>query len=904
MHGNKIKFQLEFREITLTSFLFAVVSGILLFSYYNISDSYISITKILLLYPLGNVIRNIHYWSAQLFFISVLLQFYNFLKKKNPEKVNAGGLYLNGVTIGIVFFIILSGFFLKSDADSKYTYHIINSVLQYIPYIGNILSAFFAGDENNIRITFVQHITLSFIYVVLFFTGKSFKDPVNIKHIYPIALFFLVIGIIFNAPLHDNINPFVKGPWYFIFNQEILYWINKPVYLLLILLALFLFFMTIPLMQTTHSLTNIGERHYYKISGFIRKILWLSLVVYSFLTLFGLFFRGENWKFELPWNNNNLISIRFNSFDVSDSLRTLRRPVVLGRYEGCLYCHNQTKGLTASHDVNSTGCQSCHAGNPFTLNKWLAHRGMFLIPGNLSNANRTCGSTKCHPDVTARVNNSIMNTMSGVVSVDKYVFGEYPSPSVLSDIKKINDSPADKHLRNLCASCHLNKEKTETGEVSELSRDGGCIACHLNYSDNARIEISIAGLHAFHPDINLNASNDHCFGCHSRSGRISTNYEGWFETLLNENDVKGKAGYRLLADGRIFEKHEADVHFENGMQCIDCHLSYEIMGDGNAYSHKEEQVKIQCIDCHSNTYQNYSNPETLDYEANKILKLRNWDTGNKKYLKTSKAGYNITNAHFDSTSTQPVLQVKSKGNILPLKQPLDVCIQSNSHKRLSCNSCHSSRVSQCVGCHTEYNNEKTSYDLLDDKEVKGEWVEHSGQIYNELPTLGIRTNKLGDNNYVDVIETFTPGMVLRIDKDKSNTLYKRLFSPISAHTTTRASRTCKSCHNNPVALGYGRGELQYQINGSKGKWVFTPVYGNEKFDGLPSDAWIGFLQNSNNNYSTRDNIRPFNIDEQNKILMVGACLTCHEENSVVIKRTLIDFKNARSNISRRCILPE
>lgn len=897
------KLKLNYRVISFISFLTAVVSGIFLSFYYHASDAYISITKILLFYPIGNVIRNVHFWSAQLFLLSVITQLYLYLKKKDVIK-SPGNIYLNTTIAVIGFLVMSSGFFLKADADSKYIYNMVDSIFQYIPYLGSIISIFFIGDENKLRITLTQHAALSVIFAVLFSSGKPLKELVNKKVIYITILICLLLGMILNAPLHDNIDSYVKGPWYFEGIQEIMLWIKNPFYFLIIFLVLFLFFFGIPFMQITHSLTAIGERHYNKIIKFIRKGLFISLVFYAIITLFAFFFRGENRKFEFPWNNRNIITASLNSVPASDSLRNTNRLAVLGRYEGCICCHSNVNGLSISHNVKTTGCQSCHAGNPFTLDKWLAHRKMILIPGNLSNANRTCGTANCHPDIIARVNNSLMNTMGGVVSIDKYVFGEYNNPSVLSDIKNIDESPSDKHLRNLCASCHLYKEKEELGPANESSRGGGCIACHLNYSAEAKSELTAAGLHLSHPDINLNASNDHCFGCHSRSGRISTSYEGWFETLLNKEDVKGKEGYRILADDRVFEKHEADVHSGSGMQCIDCHLSYEIMGDGGTYLHKEEQVKIQCEDCHSQTYQNFSNAGNFDHEAGKILNLRNWNSNNNKFLISSKAGYIFTNTYFDSNSIRPILRVKSTEKILPLKQPLDVCVKAGVHKRLTCNACHTSRASQCIGCHTEYEPNSSSYDLLDDKEVKGEWVEHSGQVYNELPVLGIRIRQTQSGEPLEKVETFIPGMVLRIDFDKHNTIYRRLYSPISAHTTVRSPRTCKSCHNNPVALGYGRGELNYQIAGNKGKWIFTPQYKSENFDGLPSDAWIGFMQNNNNNFSTRDNIRPFNVDEQKNILRIGSCLTCHEEDSSVMQRSLFDFQKELKNLSTRCILPE
>jgi len=118
-------------------------------------------------------------------------------------------------------------------------------------------------------------------------------------------------------------------------------------------------------------------------------------------------------------------------------------------------CHENVSGFSPSHNPGAIGCTSCHFGNPFTLDANKAHKGMILIPGNLSNASLSCGTTACHPEIVERINKSLMSTNSGIVSVDRFVFGENVSPDVPSHIKNLGHSAADKHLRDLCANCHL-----------------------------------------------------------------------------------------------------------------------------------------------------------------------------------------------------------------------------------------------------------------------------------------------------------------------------------------------------------------------------------------------------------------------------------------------------------------
>ena len=126
-------------------------------------------------------------------------------------------------------------------------------------------------------------------------------------------------------------------------------------------------------------------------------------------------------------------------------------------FNGCVDCHDEMTGFEESHSPEKMGCNACHLGNPNTTNKDFAHKGMILIPGNLSDASKTCGVTDCHPGIAERINNSIMNTMSGVISVNRFAFDELEKPEGHFNVKDLTQSNADNHNRNLCASCHLRK---------------------------------------------------------------------------------------------------------------------------------------------------------------------------------------------------------------------------------------------------------------------------------------------------------------------------------------------------------------------------------------------------------------------------------------------------------------
>ena len=74
------------------------------------------------------------------------------------------------------------------------------------------------------------------------------------------------------------------------------------------------------------------------------------------------------------------------------------------------------------------------------------------------------------------------------------------------------------------------------------------------------------------------------------------------------------------SDILIFEQE--DIHHKAGMQCVDCHDSYELMGDGKLYMHEEDQVMISCEDCHFSTIPGLLHTADLDNETQKILRLK------------------------------------------------------------------------------------------------------------------------------------------------------------------------------------------------------------------------------------------------------------------------------------------
>ena len=186
------------------------------------------------------------------------------------------------------------------------------------------------------------------------------------------------------------------------------------------------------------------------------------------------------------------------------------------------------------------------------------------------------------------------------------------------------------------------------------------------------------------------------------------------------------------------------------------------------------------------------------------------------------------------------------------------------------------------------------YDWLAEAYVQGSWEEEAGPFLANPPTLGLRRGAAATGSK-EAIDTFVPGMIMTLDRtfragEAPDVVFRRLYARIEPHTTRTEVRSCKSCHNDPEALGYGRGQLRLErTSPGVARWTFVPAAPALPQDGLPADAWIPFLGTRTGRVSTRHDVRPFNVDEQRRILTVGACLTCHDERSPPMQRATQDF---------------
>jgi len=878
--------------IASSSLLICVVSGILLAIPYDFTRAHQSVSEMLLLNPAASLVRNLHYWSAQLFFIFSVLHVYDHFYKSTETNVRNRRTWLI-MCVALVFlgYEMISGFILKGDAVGIQARRILASLLESVPFFGKLLSSVFIGIGDNSQVVYIQHVAIGTILLFI-----AIYD--HVKTIWPklkswiiVFLIILIISLLFRAPLGQADSAQIKGPWFFVGIQEMLHLTSHPAYIIILIFLLLVVIYFLPRFRKNYRTLT-------------KRILLITGIFYLMMTLVALLFRGENWEWK-SWKENKLSGEQLLIFDPVDLISSNTQKVIPEnqRRESCLMCHASMKGLSESHNPAMMGCVACHKGDPFATGKSMAHRNMILVPGNFSNVRQTCGTQNCHADISDRMQKSLMTTQSGIIAVDKFVFGETASLNDTFHIQNLGHSAADTHLRNLCAGCHLGMEKTKTGNAEWLDRGGGCNACHLHYSDDATASMkrmqtkTLGAADEIHPTIDIQVSNDRCLSCHSRSGRISLSYEGWNERGEGAAE-NSSARTKVLPDNRVVEFVQSDVHHQKGMACIDCHTSYDLMGDGKHHAHKEEAVSVQCVDCHATGRVNSIAVSSLpDKESQMIAWLRKTNPKTKVVL-TSKNQHPLMNTRVDSLN-RIFLKDKLTGKDHESKPAASVCTKGKGHSRLSCEACHTAWVPQCIGCHNSFEKETAGFDLLTGNTTKGTWVEFAGNSLADPPVLGI-------NSATNQVVTAMPGMVMSIDHESfekgKGKSFHRLYAPTSGHTTQREGRSCKSCHNDPLAIGFGRGELIYNVAGNSGNWTFEPRFVLNPNDNLPEDAWTGFLKEAQAPFATRDWLRPFNVSEQKRVLEVGTCLTCHDEKSKVMDQALENYEQTLERRSKKCVL--
>jgi hypothetical protein len=349
-----------------------------------------------------------------------------------------------------------------------------------------------------------------------------------------------------------------------------------------------------------------------------------------------------------------------------------------------------------------------------------------------------------------------------------------------------------------CGDCHLGSSGANNryGDF----RPSGCSACHMPYSQDGRSrsrDPNVPKDEPLDPDdideperahvrshkirgvartlsngVTVQGIDDHtCAGCHQGSNRMVMQYWGirldqnqdvvrrtqypanpvsfqttrndtrLFDPAVGNNTFNGRNHNQYLLvedyDGDGRDDTPADVHYEAGMGCVDCHGSVDLHGNvgaangGDIVSRMGHAITIRCESCHgtaaayaaTTTGQNYQGQSVTlgqDHEGNPLRHVEVDGDGN--YWLTSKLDGRrhfirqvrdviVNNGKVHPTTGEAVYTAMGSYAMgrddgdpatgIGPQQDGDPHGGFSHLDSMNCASCHSAWSNSCVGCHLE-----------------------------------------------------------------------------------------------------------------------------------------------------------------------------------------------------------
>ena len=475
------------------------------------------------------------------------------------------------------------------------------------------------------------------------------------------------------------------------------------------------------------------------------------------------------------------------------------------------------------------------------------------------------------------------------------------------------------YYRKECARCHV---WTDGAKHRGDRRAGGCASCHVLYSNDAFYEGDDPTIFKDEIDRPLRHQivrtipSVQCTRCHTRGKRIGTSFVGIMESPYQSPWRKDGTAQAKLHKKRYFHIG-ADVHFERGIECSDCHTSIDVHGDGNIYPTTDHAVEIECQDCHGTPQKapwelpiGYSDAVQLGDAPRGTLR-----TGGKEYLLSAR-GNPFGNVIKEGDR---VLLTDSKGQrheaplVTSIAEERDekhirarVAMVSVPHtKKMECYGCHAVWAPQCYGCHVKEDfSGRTTGGVRSQRDwlasthahdragrtgrvsTPGKLVETRSYLRWERPALGMNQEKRISPVIpgCQVIATLVDrtGKVTTLNQPFTSSLgtYGIAMNPAQPHTIRHNARTCESCHADPKALGYGLdggrfGNLARAHEGDipDAKRTETQIPAIN----FPYDlSTLVTREGKQVQTMTYKAVRPMNNAERNLVERESLCIGCHQ----------------------------
>ena len=277
-------------EVALHTFLLSLVSGIILLFRYNLETPYRSVLLIDSVYPYGYFVRNLHYYTAFFAVLFTALHGWKYFITKFEKKVGFYYWFIGIILFYVVVFTAFSGYVIRFDREGFFAGRIASQVIESLPFIGDFLSKFIFSPDTPVTFFVFHIIILPFVFFLLVGSHINWKkfmdfDKFIISNIVPLFLAAIVKAPL--PPSHEILADPIKGPWFFVGMQELVYLTPPIVGGIILPFIYFSLWIVFPFLK--------GKEKEY-----VRYTLIIFTILYLFLSVIALYFRGPGWRFRLP----------------------------------------------------------------------------------------------------------------------------------------------------------------------------------------------------------------------------------------------------------------------------------------------------------------------------------------------------------------------------------------------------------------------------------------------------------------------------------------------------------------------------------------------------------------------------------------------------------------------------
>ncbi len=293
-------------------------------------------------------------------------------------------------------------------------------------------------------------------------------------------------------------------------------------------------------------------------------------------------------------------------------------------------------------------------------------------------------------------------------------------------------------------------------------------------------------------------------------------------------DLRPSEARPVTAEARAMERagkvvHLKDIHLERGMQCVDCHFKQDSHGNGNLYGEPRNGIEITCIDCHGTTSARATLRSSGPAAPTGGTDLTTLTAPGGDRFERARNGEITQHSALDAKISWVIPQVID--SITPgnprysEKARLAKTIQRDgatwgdgssvnlAHRdnEMTCQTCHSSWVTSCFGCHLSQTANQKRDLLHNEVTTTRNWTSYNFQVLrDDVFMLGKDGSVM--NGKISPVRSSSAVVVSSQDLNRQSIYAQQqtvsaegyagqAFNTHVPHTVrTKETKTCTDCH--------------------------------------------------------------------------------------------------------------